>query len=244
MATLAPNLVERLNENFNLTVAVMAGWPPKGEFPTIRPEYNASQNLQMVPYSTRPEYRLTKLTKVPNSIIIIGYRLPLYMRDSLFDNKEGGIEVGAKVVEYKLPVEPSLRDMTSEFLENGHSVIIVYPIPAVGWNVPRKLMAKKPSNIRNLKDYLLNNPITTSYEVYLERTKSSFELLDRIQHENLHRVYPHKLFCDNQIKGRCVTHDTEHLFYADDDHPSYRGAKLINDLIIEKVKSIEAKPAN
>lgn len=95
-----------------------------------------------------------------------------------------------------------------------------------------------------LNHSLTNNPITTSYDVYLERTKASVELLDSIQHKNLYRVYPHKLFCDNQIKGRCITHDTDHLFYVDDDHLSFIGAEMVNDLIIDKINLINAERTN
>jgi len=47
------------------------------------------------------------------------------------------------------------------------------------------------------------------------------------------------LFCDNQIKGRCVTHDLENVFYSDDDHPSRKGSEMINKLIIEAIYKAE-----
>ena len=83
--------------------------------------------------------------------------------------------------------------------------------------------------------------ITTSLKVYKERTKSSFELLDSIQSDNIHRVYPHTLFCDTTIKDRCVTHDNMNVFYADGDHPSIKGAEIINDLIMKEIEKIELK---
>ena len=57
------------------------------------------------------------------------------------------------------------------------------------------------------------NYITTSFNVYKERTKSSFELLDSIHSDNIYRVYPHKLFCDTTIQNRCITHDDRNIFY-------------------------------
>ena len=85
------------------------------------------------------------------------------------------------------------------------------------------------------------NYITTSYEVFKYRTKSSFELLNSIQGDNIHKVYPHKLFCGTIIKDRCVTHDDKNVFYSDDDHPSIKGAEMINDLIIKEIEKIELK---
>ena len=67
----------------------------------------------------------------------------------------------------------------------------------------------------------------------------NFELLDSIKHPNFYRVYPHTLFCDNQIKGRCLTHDNKDIFYVDDNHPSAKGAEMINDLILKEIKKIE-----
>ena len=82
--------------------------------------------------------------------------------------------------------------------------------------------------------------LTTSYEVYKERSASTFELFDSIESPNIHRVYPHTLFCDKQIKGRCVTHNKEDVFYADDDHPSAKGSEMIVELIMEQIENAEA----
>ena len=71
--------------------------------------------------------------------------------------------------------------------------------------------------------------------VNLNRTKESFDLLDSIKHENLNRVFPHTLFCNNLIKNRCITHSDELIFYADDDHPSKVGSNMINSLIMRKI---------
>jgi hypothetical protein len=97
--------------------------------------------------------------------------------------------------------------------------------------VPTKLYAQIPSN--GSMQGLISNPITTSYERYRQRTKSSFELLDSIEHQNLYRVYPHQLVCDSAIAGRCVTYDENKTLYSDDDHPSHNLAALINSQIIE-----------
>ena len=93
-----------------------------------------------------------------------------------------------------------------------------------------------------IKNYLVpRNYITTSYEVYKDRTQSSFELLDSIKDENIYRVYPHTLFCDTLIKDRCVTHADKSIFYFDDNHPSLKGAEMINDLIMKEIEKIELK---
>jgi hypothetical protein len=121
-------------------------------------------------------------------------------------------------------------------LDAGHHLVILYPIPSVGWNLPQEfLRCFKNSDAQISIDELKENPITTSYEVYKQRTQSSFDLFDSVTHQNIHRVYPHQLFCDLAIKARCVTHDTEHLYYYDDDHPSVKGAEMITSLLVDAV---------
>ena len=142
--------------------------------------------------------------------------------------------------ERKLAIFDNYRLTVQKLIDNGHKVILVYPIPEVGWHVPYKLFNSIPkNNLSEIKSYLKpKNFITTSYQVYKDRTKSSFELLDSIKSENIYRVYPHKLFCNTLVKDRCITHDNKDIFYADDDHPSLKGSEMINNLIFKEIKKI------
>ena len=185
------------------------------------------------------------LSKNKNSIIIFGGRYPLYMSNYLFHNKEGGIEGkgwGYKFVSvgrYK-NIQTSFQNEITELSKNN-KIILIYPIPEVGLNVPNKLNNFFKKQKMLIKKININKYITTSYQVYQNRTKSSFELLDSIQGDNIYSVYPHKLFCDTAIKNRCVTHDDKNIYYADDDHPSLKGAEMINDLIMKEIEKIELK---
>ena len=62
-------------------------------------------------------------------------------------------------------------------------------------------------------------------------------MLNSIEGENIYRIFPDKLFCNTEVKNRCLTHDNEYIFYTDDDHPSSRAGEMINDLIMEKIKN-------
>ena len=72
-------------------------------------------------------------------------------------------------------------------------------------------------------------------------TKSSFELLDSIENDNIYRVYPHTLFCDSIIKERCVTHDDKDIFYNDNNHLSLKGAEMAANLVMEEINKIRLK---
>ena len=176
-----------------------------------------------------------------DSIIIFGGRHPLYLSNYFFDNQEGGVE--GLEWESKFLSSRKYDTIQNSFkreileLSKNNKIILIYPIPEVGWNVPKKIFRDSVNFFENTD----LNYITTSFNVYKERTKSSFELLDSIHSDNIYRVYPHKLFCDTTIQNRCITHDDMNIFYADDDHPSVKGAEMINDLITKEIEKIELK---
>ena len=184
------------------------------------------------------------LNSQKDSIIIIIGRYPLYFNKKNFDNNEGGIEPGGG--EYRFFKNGNFNNIQESFrstiikLSNNNQIILVYPIPEVGWHVPRKLnsilMFKSEEEV---KEYLIEkNYLTTSYEIFKKRNNLSFEILDSINNNNIHRVYPHKLFCNSQIKKRCITHDNQNLFYYDYIHLLGRGSINLVDLIINKIKSL------
>ena len=212
------------------------------------PEFNLIKRKTFEIYAGCDDNYFQKIKRTlsieKNSIIIIGGRFPLYISNYHFDNQEGGIE-GNQYGKKYVPVgnydniQKSFQNEVSE-LSKDNKIILIYPIPEVGWNVPSKLSQSIPKKVNLIKDYLIpKNYITTSYKVYKNRTKSSFELLNSIQGDNIYRVYPHTLFCNTTIKNRCLTHDDKNIFYADDDHPSLKGSEMINDLIIKEIEKIK-----
>ena len=213
------------------------------------PNFNLVRNSGQINRKCNNEYFQNikkKLSKEKNSIIIFGGRFPLYISKYFFDNKEGGIErEGGRDDKWDFTFVPiakskydniqtSFKDEVFELSKN-HKIIIIYPIPEVGWNPKRKIFVNRNNKFSKKHN---SNYVTTSYKVYKDRSKTSFELLDSIQGENIYRVYPHKLFCDTIIKDRCLTHDDKNIFYSDDDHPSYKGAEMINDLIMKEIEKI------
>jgi peptidoglycan/LPS O-acetylase OafA/YrhL len=216
------------------------------------PNFDLIRNTGQVNKNCNNEYfqKIKKdLLNEKSLILITGGRLPLYISNYFFDNEEGGIEkvvgrdtkwdatyIPNKNFKYD-SIQISFKNEISE-LSKKHKVILIYPIPEVGLNPKRKIFVNLDNKFS--KEHILDY-FTTSYEVYKKRTKSSFDLLDSIQGENIYRVYPHTLFCDTIIKDRCVTHDDKNIFYADDDHPSLKGAEMINDLIIKEIEKIELK---
>jgi len=236
-SAMSPQLVSSLGTNYNYSEANIGGCPFAIGF-----SKETKEGKTLSGCDTKLQ-QLRKSIIKPNSIIILGGRFPLYLSEYYFDNEEGGVELnGAFHATYRNMNGDSLfvgiQKTISSLLDDGHKVVLIYPIPEVGVVVPKFIFNSskgKSADINSDFEFL-----TTSYEVYKERSASTFELFDSIESPNIHRVYPHTLFCDKQIKGRCVTHNKEDVFYADDDHPSAKGSEIIVELIMEQIRNAEA----
>jgi len=188
--------------------------------------------------------RLDQLLEVDPDIVVSLGRYPLFFEERWFDNGEGGVESDDHIVirsSQGIGKAEAVRRGLRALLGDKRHVVLVYPLVEAGWNIPDRLSRLRPADPLDWKDWLRDNPVTISAVRYRQRTASSFEALDSVVHPRLHRVYPHELFCDTEIPGRCVTHDLERLYYADDDHPSARGAEIINGRIIEAIRRIGAQ---
>ncbi|MDA9996696.1 acyltransferase [Candidatus Pelagibacter sp.] len=182
-----------------------------------------------------------ELQKVEDSIIIIGGRLPVYLSNRYFDNKEGGIEKNKSSVN-KFTSNGKFKDLEKSFvnsvnlLSKKNKVFLIYPIPEVGWKVPEKLLKIfKKNKINGEKKITKKLFLSTSYDVYIDRTKKSFELFDSLKNENIIRIYPHELFCNTVIPNRCITHSINEIYYYDDNHLSLQGSNYLNIEIISKL---------
>ncbi len=183
------------------------------------------------------------LSKEKNSIIIFGGRFPLHISNHFFNNKKDslGKEWHKKFValgQYDT-IEESFKTEILKLSKNN-KIILIYPIPEVGWNPNQKILSQWTKRNKFSKNFILENK-TTNYEVYKDRTKSSFELLNSIKGKNIYKIYPHELFCDTIIKNRCITHDDKNIFYSDKNHPSIKGAEMINGLIMREIEKIESR---
>ena len=182
-----------------------------------------------------------KLKYEKDAIIIFGGRWPVYFNKNYFDNKEGGVEDVEWESEF-IPtgkysnIKKSFKENVTKISENN-KIIIVYPIPEVGIDVPRALYNKWLKG--KFKENYLSEKISTSYLVYKKRNSSSFDFLNSFDNSNIYKVFPHKLFCNKNEDNRCITHDDNHKFYCDNNHPSIKGAEMINNLIINKIELIE-----
>jgi peptidoglycan/LPS O-acetylase OafA/YrhL len=234
-SSLSPQLVNSVSDQFNYTEVNLGGCP------FALNAFGIFHTGKRTPCNSDIQAARFNLISEDQSIVILGGRFPLYLSGVKFDNQEGGVE-GGKWGSFEtttgLSFEEEFSSTVQRLIEQGHRVVLVYPIPEVGVDVKQYIFdAVFGKNISDIEDLIV--PLTTSYDVYLERSKKTFELFDKIQSPSIYRVYPHTLFCNRKISGRCITHDNENIFYADDDHPSAHGSQMIVDLIMEQIYSAE-----
>jgi peptidoglycan/LPS O-acetylase OafA/YrhL len=206
---------------------------------------NIGTNIEYKRCNSETQFERTKkLNSLENYIIIIGGRLPLYLTGKKFDNLEGGIE-GDRFRDLKQKnLKANFNDeITKPILKLAakNKVLILYPIPELGWDIKREILKNTSKNVLNIKEEFNENfpIISTSFDVFKKRNDDSFKILDSIKHQNILRVYPHKLFCNKPLQNRCVANDENNLYYIDTDHLSdYANTKVVRSIIeeIEKIK--------
>lgn len=158
--------------------------------------------------------------------VVLSSRAVLRVSNRVFDNGEGGVEgaeprFNGRTPEQREEFKARIRDGIEGLLDAGKRVVLVYPVPEVGWDVPTTLA----------KVYARGGtPLSTSEAVYRERSSEIIALYDGLgERENLLRVYPEDLFCHG---GRCEVADAESIFYLDDDHLSVAGANRVVSAIL------------
>jgi hypothetical protein len=261
MMMLAPGLSEKVGKlRYSFLNGTQTGCPMLLGLDLINSDIkNCDANFQ--------NERLNWAAKSGKSIVIFGGRFPLWIEQSGFDNRQGGVDHdSADFVargnttrnpdNQKAVVQGSLRETLVALLKQGHTLVLVYPIPEVGWGVPaetsRRAMLPQnlvstglvfPTAINERLVYQsgtwpLVNPVTTSYALYEERTESTFEVYDSIISDRVIRIYPHEIFCVPLENGRCLTSSESSIFYSDHSHLSSQGASLLVNEILLKTSTL------
>ncbi len=182
--------------------------------------------------------------------VIMVSRWSLYLDGNAFDNGEGGVEALKPTY---ADLYDRRDDMGSEtdparkarvlaafiadihaYLDRGVNVVLVYPIPEAGWNVP-DLLARAAMTSTNVE------PLGTSSGRYRARNAAVIAAFDALDHPRLAKIKPAAIFCDSFVPGRCINSiSTDEIFYFDDDHLSNAGAALLMPPMIDAVRRLTA----
>ena len=185
-----------------------------------------------------------------NLIVILHNRWAVYISETYYENELGFKEVNnLQFSKYLEPINTKssskqqrqkyIRDglisEINDIINSGHKLILVYPVPEMGFSVPKYLLKKITKNKNDQYIPILSE----SYDAFKKRNKLVFDILDSVQNPNIYRVYPHKIFCNTTIKNRCVANDKNNLFYYDDNHLSLKGSEFVVEEIMKYIKKID-----
>ena len=160
---------------------------------------------------------------INNSTIIYGGRLPRYLSGTGFDNSFVAEDNDIKVIDN---FESKVVE-TIETLALKNRVILLYPIPEQGWNVPELYFYNK---------FKWGDTISYPSSIWSIRVQDSNLLLNSVNNNNILRVYPENIFCDSFVQSECVGAFNDQIFYSDDDHLSLEGSRLLAKEIIKILK--------
>ena len=187
-------------------------------------------------------------------IVVFHQRWTHLLLEKFFDDEEGYKEIDnlrhhsylepinfktSSLKERQQYIKEGLISQVNKIINQGHKLILVYPVPEMG-TVPHRYLFRNYIYNKNL--FMNSIPVFSgSYEVYKKRNKLIFEILDSINNPSIYRVYPHEFFCNKQLENRCVANDKNNIFYNDNNHLSIQGSKLVVDEIMKEIKKIELK---
>lgn len=114
----------------------------------------------------------------------------------------------------------------------GIPVVLVAPVPEVGWHVPEQMIKRSRYG---------GGPVQTPYSAYVKRQAWVLGQLETAvrQHPNLHLMPVADLFCDTRPDGWCRAEADGQPLYFDDDHLNERGAALVAKRLLETLDNLD-----
>ena len=185
--------------------------------------------------------RIAWVLEQPGTNVILVGRYTLFIEGVRFDNLEGGVESGGEFLDrfvnplqdlvrvgaQRSQIRDSLERLGRKLHKAGKNLVLVYPIPEVGWSPPEYLYST------NLF-WPPRNGLTTSLDVYRQRNTEIISIFDQLTGSNIVRVKTEQVFCSS-ADDRCRTHDTRAIFYTDSSHLSKEGASLLSNPLLNIV---------
>lgn len=156
-----------------------------------------------------------------------------------FDNGEGGAE--GQPGDFLTPLGETPRDREAAvvatyvrgveaLLAEGHQVVLIYPVPEAGWNVPDELARRREDSAEPVT-------LTTDAGAYARRNAAVIAAFDGIDAPGLFRVRPAEVLCNGETPGRCRNSVGDQPLYFDDNHLNNFGAGLLMPALIDAIEA-------
>jgi peptidoglycan/LPS O-acetylase OafA/YrhL len=225
------------DKNLGIKNLSFAGCPPIMDiYRDDEPDYALCSN-----HNFSLQQTILNNEQIKNVIFIV--RWSHYLGEPDFNNGEGGIEKNGHIanidfiedgVFLKTPLAERPQRLLQKYVKTirtyltaGKNVILVYPIPETGWDVP--LASAKQHFFKKV-----TRDLSTSYSAFQARHEAVIDIFDALGDvKNLTRIKPSRYLCDSQYPGRCITMLDGSPLYFDDDHIAHSKAGFIAEPIVE-----------
>lgn len=155
-----------------------------------------------------------------------------------FNNQEGGVEFKPNISNFAKDAngdwsvgaegkKKAVHELLKNLASPGKPMVLVYPVPEVGWDLPRYNFAMYA------KTGAVQAVVSTSYDLFKKRNGFVNQTLDTFDSPNVLRIKPENYFCNTYASQRCVAQNNFIPFYHDTNHLSLAGAKPIVDDIVK-----------
>ena len=186
--------------------------------------YTKAGCIAVIIYNTCPDSSTKKvkefLSKIQNSKIIYGGRVPLYLSDGNFYN---GIASHFDTEYHSRDIDQFIKTIDM-FLNNNNEVFFLFSIPNQAWNV---------TDLYFNNNFVWGDQIGYEYKYWQERIKVPISFISDIEHQNFQPIDAYKIFCNGIIQNYCVAAIDDNIFYSDYAHLTNEGSQLI----IKKIKN-------
>lgn len=234
------------NKKGNKGSLILIGDSQMQAYQSILKDYSYENDLKLtiaISYGEKNDFLFKNYTKYQSNIdkdlntyldhlissnqntIIIGGRWQTLLSSSFDDDIDKMNEIKIK------------KKIIKQFIENlvskGNKVIIVYPLPETDFEILPKLNEYYKKNKERPK-YIYTFP----YSDYKKKNFQIIEFLNHFNDEDIYRFYPDRVFCNNYVINRCITHDDKSFFFDDTYHLSLDGVKLVSVDLLKKLSEI------
>lgn len=234
MKSLSPEIINKYSKAYQIS------YLSSGEcLPVLETQKYSDKSLSIIDKNCNisSQNRRLEFIRSHPGIVIISSRYPLYFSGVPFNNLEGGIEnssIRPFVPLNQNSIQQNFLNYLSKLTDYGNLVILIGPIPEVGFNVPNRLRILNNLNISKNSKLL-----TTNYNVIKLRNNETNNIFQKITDQNVKIIDVSKLFCGNLYTDRCITSIESNSLYEDDNHLNSLGSKLILPDIIKIIKNYE-----
>jgi peptidoglycan/LPS O-acetylase OafA/YrhL len=124
------------------------------------------------------------------------------------------------------PFRQAIAQTLDRLQTAGIDVVIVGPVPEIGWNVPSVLAAKEWR-----KQPMPEGP---SLADFMSSQRKIMPMLRELEPDAVHIIYPHQVLC----RSICLVQLNGQILYRDNEHLTTQGANLLRPMIVQQLSRL------